>query len=402
VAERTPKWLEACKNIDVETDNRLILCLDGGGIRGIMTLQLLKELEDKAGIPCYELFDMVTGTSTGGIIAGLIAAGKRAVEIEQLYEQLVKQVFTKKSILANRFINPPEYTKKYYRAKLKENLGDITIAQVCNNHKLDLMITSKDVAAGEETFFSFFYEGGTNANTYGTVLLRAAMEATMSAPTYFTPLERFVDGGITTYNNPSLAAIIEAVQYGTVYHDNNNKYTIDKLTVFSFGTGCRPQFIKPDKVKNPDGPDAYFWLQWLMTESGDDASDMQCFLFRSKYLPERKYRRFQLSLDKAAILKLEDVDISDIPDVNADRLHDLSDEDLSSIALDDVARFPLMKRIGEQVVKFINDRNNQPKGPFTVGLVDKNGRDLLVSRVGDTGQILKNLSDPTWLDGFDN
>ncbi len=400
--DRTAKWRDACKKLGIPMENRLILCLDGGGIRGILTLQLLKELETIAGIPSYELFDMVAGTSTGGIIAALIAAGKKAVKIEELYEQLVKQVFTKRSILANKFINPPEYTKKYYRAKLKENLNNKTIAQVCGEQKIDLMITAKDVAAGEETFFSYFYEGGTKANTYGNVLLRAAMEATMSAPTYFTPLERFVDGGVTSYNNPSLAAIIEAVQYGTIYDTNNKrKYSLDKLTVFSFGTGCRPQFVKPKDVPDPEGSDAYFWLQWLMTESGDDASDMQSYLFRSKLLPGLDYRRFQISLDKTAISKLENADISDIPDVNADRLHDLSDKELSGIALDDVARFRLMQRIGKQLVKFVNDTANQPNGPFTAGLVDNDGRDLLVSRLGDTDQILKNLSMPRWVDRFE-
>lgn len=402
MAARTALWQKACKHLGIPLENRLILCLDGGGIRGIMTLQLLKELEAIAGIPCYALFDMVAGTSTGGIIAGLIAAGKRAVEIEELYEQLVKQVFTKRGVLANKFINPPEYTKKYYRSKLKEHLGNQTIAQVCGERKIDLMITAKDVAAGEETFFTYFHEGGTRANTYGDVLLRAAMEATMSAPTYFTPLERLVDGGVTSYNNPSLAAIIEAVQYGTVYTANNaRKYTLDKLSVLSFGTGCRPQFVKPDEVTDPDGPDTYFWLQWLMSESGDDASDMQSYLFRSKLLPGLDYRRFQISLDKPAISKLEDTDISDIPDVHADRLHDLNDKELSGIALDDVSRFQLMQRIGGQLVRYIHDTAHQPQGPFTSGLVDTDGRDLLVSRLGDTVQILKNLGTPRWVDRFE-
>jgi predicted acylesterase/phospholipase RssA len=389
-----PGRAEAFSRLGITAGKRLILSLDGGGIRGIMTLQLLKQLEVIAEMPCYKLFDMVVGTSTGGIIAGLMAAGKTATEIEKLYLELVNQVFTKKSIMASRFINPPEYTKKYYRSKLKGYLGNISIAQVCVQNEIDLLITTKDVAAGEETFFSYFYEGTPKAATYGDVLLRAAMEATMSAPTYFTPLERFVDGGVTTYNNPTLAAIIEAVQYGT-----KDKYTLDKLTVFSFGTACRPQFVLPQDVTDPDGLDTKFWLQWLMTESGDDASDMQSFLFRSGLLKDLDVRRFQISLDSKAISNLENVDISDIPQVNADRLHDLSDEILSGIALDDVARFPLMQRIGTEIVKYIQ-KNQTP--PFSTGLVDDSGNDLLVSRLGDTAQILENMRNPEWLDDFED
>ncbi len=262
--------------LNIKSGNKVILCLDGGGIRGIMTLQLLKKLEEVAGLPCYELFDMVGGTSAGGIIAGLIAMGKTATEIEDLYIRLVKQVFTKRSWVANRFLDPPEFTKKNYRSILKEIIGaDTTIQDACVKTGVDIMILAKDVAAGEETYFTCFRDGDDHIGTYKDVLLRAVMEATMSAPTYFTPLERFVDGGVTTYNNPAFAAIMEAVKYGP-----KGKYDTSALTVFSFGTGCRPQFVLPENVAHPDGPDAYFWLQWMMTEAGDDASDMQNFLLR--------------------------------------------------------------------------------------------------------------------------
>ena len=50
-------------------------------------------------------------------------------------------------------------------------------------------------------------------------------------------------------------------------------------------------------MAHPDGPDAYFWLQWIMTEAGDDASDMQNFLLRSGAFKGLDFRRFQISLD---------------------------------------------------------------------------------------------------------
>ena len=160
------------------------------------------------------------------------------------------------------------------------------------------MLTAHDVAEGEETFFSYLHERPAEKNRYGGVLLRAAMEATMSAPTYFNPLERFVDGGTTTYNNPTLAAVLEAVQYGP------GTYSGSKLSVFSFGTGCRTQLIAPEQVADPPGPDTPFWLGWLMTESGNDASDMQSDLFRATALfTGCDYRRFQISLDSYAIKK---------------------------------------------------------------------------------------------------
>ena len=83
----------ALEKLKVPAGNKTILCLDGGGIRGILTIQLLKKLEETAGLPCFELFDMVAGTSTGGIIAGLIAKKYTALQIGGLYEELVGQVF---------------------------------------------------------------------------------------------------------------------------------------------------------------------------------------------------------------------------------------------------------------------------------------------------------------------
>src|SRR5258705_9632132 len=84
---------EAFTALKIDPKDRVILSLDGGGMRGILTIQLLKKLEEVAGIPCYELFDMVAGTSTGGIIAGLIVKGFTAQQIEDKYKELINQVF---------------------------------------------------------------------------------------------------------------------------------------------------------------------------------------------------------------------------------------------------------------------------------------------------------------------
>ena len=183
----SPARKKAFENLKIPVESRAILCLDGGGIRGILTIQLLKKLEEVAGIPCYELFDMVAGTSTGGIIASLITTGHAAKDIEEMYEELVTKVFEKK-FFRGRFLFPPAFTKNNYRNILKKLMGDMTLEKACALHDLDLMITASDISAGEETFFSCFkQEDGTYHGTYKQVLLRAAMEATMSAPDLLLP-----------------------------------------------------------------------------------------------------------------------------------------------------------------------------------------------------------------------
>ena len=387
------KKIAARNALGIDQEDKLILSLDGGGIRGIMTLQLLKKLEEIAGIPCYQLFDMVAGTSTGGIIAGLIASSKTAAQIEKLYIDLVTEVFKKKSVLASRTLNPPLYDKENYRKALQKVVGDKTLQSACSHSEIDLLITSKDISAGEETFFTCFQHNDQFSGTYKDVLLRAVMEATMSAPTYFTPLERFVDGGTTTYNNPSLSAVMEAVHYGP-----KGKYDLSKLTLFSFGTGTSIEFINPDKTTNPEGLDMLFWLDLVMRESSQDASDMQNNLIRSGLSPQLDYRRFQLSLDTRTMEKLPNKKIEPIKKVEAKWLRDLTDKDLKGIDLDDVTKFSLMKTIGEAMVEFIMEDGNA----FKSDLCDIKKRDLLVTAFGDVARIKKQMSDPKWLDKFES
>lgn len=385
----------AFDNLNINPQHRLILCLDGGGMRGILTIQLLKKLEDLAGIPCYQLFDMVAGTSTGGIISGLIATGHTAAQIEKLYEELVTKVFDKRQ-LGNRFINPPAFSKAQYKQLLKQVIGNTTLEQACSANDIDLLITAQDLAAGEETFFTCFKQANNSYyGTYKTVLLRAVMEATMSAPTYFNPLERFVDGGTTTYNNPSLSAFIEAVSY-SFDKTNHPAYKLNEITLFSFGTGISRQFIKPTETLNPKGADLAFWLNWLMTETPQDASAMQIDTFRSPMINKLiDFRRFQISLDPTSIKKLPNVDALDEKKYKSKWLHDLGEDILGNIDMADVTRFDLMKVIGTQMAEYIVQSGNN----FRTDLAER-GRDHLVTTFGDVPRILKQMSTPEWVDGF--
>jgi hypothetical protein len=395
----------AFKNLGIPLGNKAILCLDGGGIRGILTLQLLKKIEEIAGMPCYQLFDMVSGTSTGGIIAGLIASGKTAVEIEELYIKLVKEVFLKRGPLANRYLNPPAYNKKNYRSELKKITGDSTLEDACKNMHLDLMITAKDLAGSEETFFTCFENNGAYVGTYKGVLLRAVMEATMSAPTYFMPLERFVDGGTTTYNNPTMAAIMEATCYS-----GEKKYSVNKMTVFSLGTGTRIKFVKPEQTLNPKGLDLMFWLDYVMDESSQDASDMQMDLMRCGFIMdknEKNFRRFQMSLDPETLNKLPNRKVAGIAGTQAEWLHDITEKELAAIEMDDVTKFDLVMTIGKAMADYVCpvDQDGKPIESgnwFKSDLINDRNRDCLITAFGDVERIRQQMSDPEWLDNFES
>ena len=405
IGEKMPEARKnAFKKLNIDLGDRVILALDGGGMRGILTIQLLKKLEEVAEIPCYDLFDMIAGTSTGGIVAGLIVRGLTASEIEKKYDELIREVFHKRPI-GNRFFNPPQFGKKRYRELLKDIISDLTLEQACEIKDLDLMITSRDMAAAEETFFTSFKQAdGSYHGTYKNVLLRAVMESTMSAPTYFYPLERFVDGGVTTHNNPSLGAFIEAISYSTPRGEDGKRkpsqYKLPKVTVYSFGTGATQRFIKPAKTLNPKGNDIKFWLDWLINETGEDASNVQENTFRSLMINNSvRYKRYQISLDPTAIRKLPNRQDDRLLICGSKWLWDIEEKALSKIDLASLKHYDLMKIIGEQMSEYICS-DEFSKNWFKEDLVNSNGNDQLVTFSGDITRIQEQMSDPNWLDKF--
>jgi len=74
-----------------------------------------------------------------------LATGHTAIDIEGLYEKLVKKVFTKRNLISNRILNPPLYDKRNFRKALKDIVGDISLEAACLKTNIDLMITAKDV-----------------------------------------------------------------------------------------------------------------------------------------------------------------------------------------------------------------------------------------------------------------
>lgn len=372
------------KNLNISENNKTILCIDGGGVRGILTLQLLKLLEKTAKAPCYEIFDMVSGTSTGGIIASLIALGKTAKEIEKLYISLSEKVFTKRSLLSNRFTNPPEYSKTNYRKFVKKIFGEMTLSELATKTNTDILITARDVESAEETFFSCFnFEK--NHGTYKNSKVKHIVEATMSAPTYFHPFEIFIDGGVTAYNNPTTAALIEAVKYCP-----NDKYLCENITIFSFGTGIQRIFVNKKEAKNPEGLDSLFWLKWLMNETADDVSDLQTYLLRTnKLFPKLDFRRFQISLHTDIIKKLPNLKIQKSKNFTEEKtLHQLTETDLKNLNLDSIEKIPILKTIGIGMGKFIEKKYNKKQlPPFGSDFVNNYGKDYLILRKGNIKEI---------------
>lgn len=331
--------------------DRKILTIDGGGIRGIIPIMCLLTLEEQAGMRCSEFFDMIAGTSVGAIIAGLLASGKSAGEVFSLFEEHHDAIFMPRSRFAS-FLNPPKYAKAPIQALLSQALGEMRLSDC----KTDLLITATDTVADETTFFSCFHHAAeATYGTYKDCLLRKVVEASMSAPLYFSPYRRFVDGGVGSYNNPCLVAAIEALGYS---HEDPTQiaYKPGHVTVYSFGTGRNFDNLKPDEANDLPGLDAIEWARWVIGEGMDEANDQQVDLLANPTLRNAgltlpvELKRFDLSLGEASMRTIG--------------LLDVREADLRALALDAVEQYGRLRDIGRHLASYIA-RQRPPFGEST-------------------------------------
>lgn len=230
-----------------------ILTLDGGGIRGIMTVEVLagieKILRDKQNNPKLVLsdwFDFFAGTSTGAIIATCLALGMSTDEIRTFYLASGEEMFDK-AFLLKRFRY--KYEDEKLAGKLKEVFGAKTTLG-SNKLKTLLMMVMRNATTDSPWPLSnnpgAKYNQTDRADCNLNIPLWQLVRASTAAPVYFPPEVIdikthqfvFVDGGITTYNNPAFQAFLMA----TVEPYNLNWAAgQDQLLIVSVGTGTSPQ-----------------------------------------------------------------------------------------------------------------------------------------------------------------
>jgi patatin-like phospholipase/acyl hydrolase len=221
-----------------------ILSLDGGGIRGALTLGYLEKIEkilrDKHNNPKLKLcdyFDLIGGTSTGSIIAAALAVGMNIAEVKKMYLDLGEKVFTRN--------NPLKWLKAFFnadnlRVELKKAFGNKTLGS--SEIKTGLAVFAKRADTGSTWIFINHPEGKYYPDNKD-ILLRRAVRASTAAPTFFEPeaidvgrgqIGAFIDGGVSMVNNPSLMLFMMASLKGFPFHWENGE---DKILVVSIGTG---------------------------------------------------------------------------------------------------------------------------------------------------------------------
>ncbi len=198
---------------------RKILTIDGGGIRGVFPIAYLAALEDDIDEPIYKYFDLIAGTSTGGIIAIGLAMGFTAKEILQLYEEQGPKIFSQqheglygwaeKKMRILRRCFAPKYSTKELENVLKIFFGEKRI----KDSKTRLMIPAWNSESNSICIFKTAHHERFRTD-YKELASDVAM-ATASAPTYFREFITardigFIDGGIFA-NNPTGIAVAEGI-----------------------------------------------------------------------------------------------------------------------------------------------------------------------------------------------
>ncbi|XP_068455692.1 85/88 kDa calcium-independent phospholipase A2 isoform X2 [Clinocottus analis] len=223
-----------------------LLCLDGGGIKGLVLIQMLIALEREAGRPTRELFDWVAGTSTGGILALAIVHGKSMEYLLCLYFRMKEQVFK----------GSRPYESAPLEDFLKKEFGENTKMAAVRYPRVMVTSVLADRHPGELHIFRNYDPPSVHREApYATTatfkpltvpqeqLVWRAARSSGAAPTYFRPMGRFLDGGLLA-NNPTLDAMTEIHQYNKALRAEGRGNQIQKLgIVVSLGTGRPPQVV---------------------------------------------------------------------------------------------------------------------------------------------------------------
>lgn len=199
----------------VNTVRRHVLSIDGGGILGLIPAVILAEIEARASRPACELFDLLSGTSTGGIIACAASVGIPAKNVVTPYRERGHEIFARDwgHRLATGFgLWGPQYSAAGIEAALGDVFGDRRLSDC----RAELLVPAYDIEARSPILFKSAKARDSRRDFY----LRDVARATSAAPTYFPPARvtsltgevvTAVDGGLYA-NNPATCALAQVAK----------------------------------------------------------------------------------------------------------------------------------------------------------------------------------------------
>jgi patatin-like phospholipase/acyl hydrolase len=295
-----------------------ILSIDGGGIRGIIPAFILKNLEMRLKTKkLSECFDVMAGTSTGGIIVLLLNAPDTkgrpkysALDVYQIYKSFGSKAF---------YQSPWQYIKSF-NGWLDEKYSSSNIENLLSSYFLDIplsssitnvVIPSYDIGSNKPIFFNTEKSKKNNEHNF---YMKDVARATSAAPTYFKPAKIkdftnqeyiFVDGGVTT-NNPTLDAWI----YAREFYGKDHEYLIISIgTGTSYGTSDKNIYISSKSTKGGKIDWASDISNLLLYSASDVVDDQISSILEEN--PKNQYVRIQIDID-ANHSNMDDASIENI------------------------------------------------------------------------------------------
>lgn len=203
-----------------------VLEIDGGGIRGVAALVQLIEFERMLKKPLKEHFDLITGTSTGAIIAVLLSVGYSTEDILNLYTVHGEKIFQKSFFRRGWF--RPRYDDKYFNSILLQYTKSLTLKDC----KTEVLIPAYNITKKEGKLFKS--KKAKEDESYNYTLFDV-IRSSASAQSFFKPIvidgDKFIDGGMYV-NNPSMMALLQCLKEG-----------YEKVNIISFSTGEKKSLV---------------------------------------------------------------------------------------------------------------------------------------------------------------
>ena len=275
---------------NVET--RRVLSIDGGGIRGIIPAMVVAHIEKQTGMAARDLFDLIVGTSSGGITAlGLSLPGPgrplrhAARRLVRLFDNQGKHIFERSLWRKVRSVGgllEGSYSHEALEGVLKKYFGTSTLAE-CST---PTMVTAYDIRNRKTVFLKSW------SSKYSKITCASAARATSAAPTFFEPAELAWDGstrllidGAIFINSPAVSAYAEAFRL----------FPRDSIKLLSLGTGEVTDSVDANSTASESNARIVMSLLDSIFDGVAQAADKQMTsILRDRYL------RIQTRLDLAS------------------------------------------------------------------------------------------------------
>ncbi|XP_063597651.1 85/88 kDa calcium-independent phospholipase A2-like isoform X2 [Penaeus indicus] len=221
-----------------------VLCLDGGGIKGLVMTQMLFVIQEVLGKPIHECFDWISGTSTGGFLALMLCTGKSVQDVQSLYYNLKEKVF----------VGVRPYEAGPLEEILVKEFGKETVMSSIKSPRVMVTSTLADRLPPDLHLFRNYespmsvlgvQENSVFMSTQPPEKQKIWLAARCSgaAPTYFSASEKFLDGGLVG-NNPVLDTLTEIEEWNMAVRARGRESEVFNPTVVvSLGCGKPPVML---------------------------------------------------------------------------------------------------------------------------------------------------------------